>query len=56
MTPYKPPAMKKKKWGVDRTMISIKRSTKSELEKIGNMRDSFDDVVTKLVKFWNEKH
>ena len=54
MTPYKPPA--KKKWGVDRTMINIKRSTKAELEQIGNMRDSFDSLIMKLVKFWNEKH
>ena len=55
MISYKPPAMKKK-WGADRTMINIKRSTKSELEKIGSMRDSFDTVVMKLVKFWNENH
>ena len=55
MTPYKPPTVKKK-WGVDRTMINIKRSTKSELEKIGRMRDSFDDVIVKLVNFWNENH
>ena len=56
MNSYKPPAMKKKKWGVDRTMINIKRSTKSELEKIGNMLDSFDDVIAKLIQFWNENH
>jgi hypothetical protein len=56
MTSYKPPAMKKKKWGADRTMINIKRSTKSELEKIGDMRDSFDSVIAKLIQFWNENH
>jgi hypothetical protein len=55
MTPYKPPTVKKK-WGADRTMVNIKRSTKSELEKIGDMRNSFDDVVMRLVKFWNENH
>ena len=55
MKSKKPPTMKKK-WGADRTMINIKRSTKAEMEKIGNMRDSFDDVVMKLVNFWNEKH
>ena len=55
MNSYKPPAMKKK-WGADRTMINIKRSTKSELEKIGSMRDSFDDAVMKLIQFWNENH
>lgn len=47
---------KKKPWGYNRTMINIKNSTKKELEEIGNMRDSFDDVVKKLIDFWNENH
>ena len=55
MRPYRPPKQKKP-WGYDRTMINIKKSTKSELEKIGNMKDSFDDVVMRLVRFWKEKH
>ena len=44
---------KKKNWRADRTMINVKKSTKVELEKIGEMRDSFDSLIMKLVTFWN---
>jgi len=43
-------------WEKSRSMISIKVSNKKELEKIGTMRDTYDDVVEKLIKFWKQHH
>ena len=55
MKPYRPPRQTKP-WIADRTMISIKRSTKEKLEKIGHMKDTYDDVLLRLIDFWNEHH
>ena len=55
MKAYKPPRQKRP-WDRERTMISIKKTTKTEIEKIGHMKDTYDDVLLRLVKFWNEHH
>ena len=48
------PHKKKTKWEENRTMINIRKDTKAELEKLGTMRESFDDVVLALVTFIKE--
>ena len=38
-------------WEKDRTMISIRYDTKNELEHLGFMKDTYDSVITRLLKF-----
>lgn len=37
-----------------RTSISVKNDTKKELTKIGNKGESYDDIVQKLLKKFEE--
>ena len=43
-----------RKWEKSRSMITIKNTTKAEIEKIGKFGDTYDDVVQKLIKFYKE--
>jgi hypothetical protein len=38
-------------WEKNRTMISIRFDTKNELEHLGYMKDTYDSVITRLLKF-----
>jgi hypothetical protein len=42
--------------GAGRTMLSVQKSTKEELMKIGHMGDSFDSVINKLIDHWKKTH
>lgn len=37
------------------TTIRVKRSTKWKLESIGHKGETFDDIINKLINFYNEK-
>ena len=39
-----------------RIPITLLPKTKEELEQLGTMTDTFDDVVRMLLNFWYEKH
>ena len=36
-----------------RNHILVSDSTKTELEKVGKMRDTYEDVIQKLIRFYN---
>ena len=45
-----------------KTVIVVSKKTKSQLEKLGNMRDTYDSVIVSLLEhtdkcnsFWGEK-
>ena len=47
---------------IQKTTIVVSKKTKSQLEKLGNMRDTYDSVIVSLLEhtdkcnsFWGEK-
>jgi hypothetical protein len=37
-------------------VVRVRKRTYHEPMKLGSMADDFDDVITRLVKFWNGHH
>ena len=37
-----------------KTTIQVRRSTKRRLEDLGNKTDTFEDIITKLLDFYDE--
>lgn len=40
----------------ERTLISVKKSTRGKLKKFGIMGDTYDDVIQKLIISWDKHH
>ena len=40
----------------DRTTIQLSRSTRDKLADLGRKGDSFEDILLKLIDYWNEGH
>jgi hypothetical protein len=40
----------------DRSMINLTVGTKKELAELGTLNDTYETVILKLIKFWNENH
>ena len=43
-----------RKWEKTRAQIVIKPETKAELEQLGKMKDTYDDVIRKLIDCYKE--
>jgi hypothetical protein len=38
----------------DSTLIAVKKTTAAELKKLGDMSDTYDDVISRLIKKENK--
>ena len=39
-----------------RTTIQLSKTTRDALAELGGKDDSFEDILIKLIRFWNEEH
>jgi hypothetical protein len=57
--PYKSEPSKPKRprnWEKKRTLIAVTHETKKQLNEYGKFRETYDDIVKRLIDFWNEHH
>jgi len=47
---------KMEKWRKEWTAVSVKKTTRDVLKEFGKKGDTYEDIVIKLVIFWNENH
>lgn len=40
----------------DKTSVSVKKSTKEELSTVGKKGQTFDQIISELLKKWNEEN
>ena len=47
---------KKSKKTTGRQFIALDPEVKADLEAIGKFKDTYGDIVRRLIDFWNENH
>ena len=47
---------KKSQKTTGRQFIALDHDVKTDLEAIGKFKDTYGDIVRKLIDFWNKKH
>ena len=47
---------KKSQKTTERQFIALDHNVKTDLESIGGFKDTYNDVVRKLIEFWKKNH